>query len=84
MSPPQNFINFGLIFAEQGFALVYLVSEPEFGKSEGKPDFMGPASIKLLAPGFEEFRREPFVDSNNMGIFGFSRGEDGSVALGTN
>ena len=80
MSPPQNFINFGLIFAEQGFACLS-VSEPGFGKSEGKPDFMGPASIKALAAGFEKFRREPFVDSNNMGIFGYSRGGMGASLL---
>ena len=72
-SPAQNSINFGLIFAEQGFACLS-VSDPGFGKSEGKPDFVGPDSIKALAAGFEKFRREPFVDSNKMGIFGYSRG----------
>ena len=79
-SPAQNFINFGLIFAEQGFACLS-VSDPGFGKSEGKPDFVGPDSLNALAEGFEKLRREPFVDSNRMGIFGYSRGGMGASLL---
>ena len=36
-----SFITLGMIFAGQGFACLSL-AEPGFGKSEGKPDFMGP------------------------------------------
>lgn len=68
-----NFINFGIIFAGQGFACLS-VAEPGFGKSEGKPDFMGLDSIKAFAEGFKKFKRERFVDANKMGVFGYSRG----------
>ena len=68
-----GFINFGMIFAGQGFACLS-VAEPGFGKSEGTRDFMGPNSIKAFAAGFHRFKREPFVDPNKMGVFGYSRG----------
>ena len=35
---------------------------------------MGPDDIKAFAVGFKKFKREPFVDSEKMGIFGYSRG----------
>jgi dipeptidyl aminopeptidase/acylaminoacyl peptidase len=73
MSPAAYFINFGLIFAEQGFVCLS-VAEPGFGKSEGQRDFMGPNSIKAFAAGFEKFKHEPFVDADKMGVFGYSRG----------
>jgi len=61
------------LFAQQGFACV-AISEPGYGKSEGQPDFMGPASIDAFKVGFEKFEREPFVDRKKMGVFGYSRG----------
>lgn len=63
----------GTIFAQKGFACV-AISELGYGKSEGKPDFMGPASIDAFSVGFKKFRREPFVDRQKMGVFGYSRG----------
>lgn len=66
-------ISFGIILAAQGFASLS-VAEPGFGKSEGTRDFMGPNSIKAFAAGFDKFKRESFVDSNRMGVFGYSRG----------
>jgi dipeptidyl aminopeptidase/acylaminoacyl peptidase len=69
----KTFFTFGTIFAGQGFACV-AISEPGYGKSEGKPDFMGPDSIEAFAAGFKKFKSEPFVDSEKMGIFGYSRG----------
>lgn len=66
-------ISFGIILAAQGFASLS-VAEPGFGKSEGARDFMGPNSIKAFAAGFDRFKRESFVDSNRMGVFGYSRG----------
>ncbi|HJX91769.1 MAG TPA: hypothetical protein VJ372_14810 [Pyrinomonadaceae bacterium] len=47
-----SFITLGMIFAGQGFACLS-VAEPGFGKSEGKPDFMGPNSINAFAAGFK-------------------------------
>src|SRR5260370_4534709 len=35
---------------------------------------MGPSSIDAFAVGFQKFRREPYVDSEKMGVFGYSRG----------
>ncbi|MGI8732838.1 MAG: alpha/beta hydrolase family protein [Pyrinomonadaceae bacterium] len=69
----KTFFTFGTIFAQQGFASL-AVTEPGFGKSEGKADFMGPKSIEAFAVGFKKFRRESFVESEKMGVFGYSRG----------
>ena len=69
----KTFFTFGTIFAQQGFASM-AVTEPGFGKSEGKADFMGPKSIEAFAVGFKKFRSESFVDSDRMGVFGYSRG----------
>ena len=69
----KTFIGLGTFFAGQGFACLS-VTEPGYGKSAGKPDFMGPNSIAAFAVGFQKFRREPFVDSEKMGVFGYSRG----------
>lgn len=69
----KTFITFGTILAGQGFSCL-AISELGYGKSEGKPDFMGPASIEAFAVGFKKFKREAFVDGQRMGIFGYSRG----------
>ena len=69
----KNYFILGTIFAQQGFACL-AISELGYGKSEGKPDFMGKASIDAFAVGFEKFRREPYVDAEKMGVFGYSRG----------
>lgn len=66
-------LNIAGLIAREGFACL-LISEPGYGKSEGKPDFMGPMSIDAFAEGFKRFRRESFVDRNKMGIYGYSRG----------
>jgi dipeptidyl aminopeptidase/acylaminoacyl peptidase len=69
----KTFFRFGTILAQAGFACV-AISELGYGKSEGKPDFMGPASIDAFAVGFRKFKRELFVEADKMGIFGYSRG----------
>ena len=66
-------IGFGMILAGEGFACLS-IAEPGFGKSEGARDFMGPNSIKAFAAGFDKFKRESFVDSKRMGVYGYSRG----------
>jgi dipeptidyl aminopeptidase/acylaminoacyl peptidase len=68
-----DYIYLGRILAAQGFASV-AVTQPGFGKSEGKADFVGPKTIKALTEGFEKFRHETYVDPDKMGIFGYSRG----------
>src|SRR5215467_5380951 len=69
----KTLFNVGIILSQQNFACL-AISEPGYGKSEGTPDFMGPASIDAFAIGFKKFKREPFVDANKMGVFGYSRG----------
>lgn len=69
----KTLLGVGTFFAQQGFACL-AVTPPGFGKSEGKRDFMGPASIDAFATGFRKFRHDPYVDSTKMGIFGYSRG----------
>ncbi len=61
------------ILAQQGFACLS-VEQPGFGKSQGKRDFVGPATVKALVTGFKKLQREPYVDAKKMGIFGYSRG----------
>jgi dipeptidyl aminopeptidase/acylaminoacyl peptidase len=60
-------------FARHGFASV-AITLPGYGKTEVRPDYVGPNTVEMLRVGYEKFRREPFVDAARMGIFGFSRG----------
>jgi dipeptidyl aminopeptidase/acylaminoacyl peptidase len=69
----KTFFTFGTMLAQQGFASL-AITEPGFGKSEGKADFMGPKSIEAFAVGFKKFRRESFVEPEKLGVFGYSRG----------
>jgi dipeptidyl aminopeptidase/acylaminoacyl peptidase len=69
----SGFMTLATAFAQQGFACLS-VEQPGFGKSQGKPDFVGPNTIRALIAGFKKFRREPYVNSKKMGIFGYSRG----------
>jgi dipeptidyl aminopeptidase/acylaminoacyl peptidase len=66
-------LTFATILVRQGFACL-AISELGYGKSEGPPDFMGPASIEAFAVGFKKFRDESFIDAEKMGVFGYSRG----------
>jgi dipeptidyl aminopeptidase/acylaminoacyl peptidase len=69
----RDYIALGSRFAQEGFACV-AVTQPGFGKSEGKPDFAGPGTIRALIAGLDKFKREPYVDAKRIGIFGYSRG----------
>jgi dipeptidyl aminopeptidase/acylaminoacyl peptidase len=69
----KGYITLGTILARQGFACLS-VAHPGFGKSRAKPDFVGPNTIKTLAKVFKKFQREPYVDAERMGLFGYSRG----------
>ncbi len=66
-------LTLGTVLAQQGFACLS-VEQPGFGKSQGKRDFVGPATVKALITGFKKLQREPYVDAKKMGIFGYSRG----------
>ena len=69
----RDYIPMGLRFAKEGFACV-AITPRGFGKSAGKPDFVGPKTIAALEAGFQKFRKEPYVDGSRMGVFGYSRG----------
>lgn len=69
----QGYITLGRILAQQGFAGLS-VDHPGFGKSKSKPDFVGPKTVTALIAGFKKLQREPYVDKEKMGIFGYSRG----------
>jgi dipeptidyl aminopeptidase/acylaminoacyl peptidase len=69
----RDYIPLGIMFAGEGFACV-AITQPGFGKSQGKPDYVGPHTLKALTAGWNKFKQEPFVDSKRMGIYGHSRG----------
>jgi dipeptidyl aminopeptidase/acylaminoacyl peptidase len=69
----RDYIPLGLRFAKEGFACV-AVTQRGFGKSAGKPDFVGPKTVAALEAGFQRFRKDPYVDGSRMGVFGYSRG----------
>jgi len=73
MQTARDWIPSGLTYARAGYAGV-AVSQPNYGKSEGPGDFVGPKTIKTLTAGYRRFQREPFVDAKRMGIVGYSRG----------
>ena len=68
-----DLIPLGSALAQNGFAAV-AVSQPSFGKSQGKADYVGPLTLKVLTEAFQKFKKESYVDAERMGIFGFSRG----------
>jgi dipeptidyl aminopeptidase/acylaminoacyl peptidase len=80
--PATGFITLGIIFAGQGFASLS-VGQPGSGKTEVELDFVGPKTIKAMIAGYEKFKREPYVDSNKMGIFGYSRGGMAAALMAT-
>ena len=80
--PATGFITLGIIFAGEGFASLS-VGQPGSGKTEVELDFVGPKTIKAMIAGYEKFKREPYVDSNKMGIFGYSRGGMAAALMAT-
>jgi dipeptidyl aminopeptidase/acylaminoacyl peptidase len=68
-----DLISLGVALARENIAAVG-ISQPGFGRSQGKPDYVGPNTLKVLKEGFEKFKRESYVNRNKLGIYGFSRG----------
>ena len=77
-----GFITLGMIFAEQGFAS-FSVGQPGSGKTQVELDFVGPKTVEAMIAGYEKFKREPYVDSKKMGIFGYSRGGMAAALMAT-
>lgn len=69
----RDYLPAGIRFAKEGFAAI-AITQRGFGRSEGKPDFVGPKTMAGIEEGFRRFRRESYVDSARMGVFGYSRG----------
>lgn len=78
----KTLLGIASFLVSHGFACL-AVTPPGFGKSEGKSDFMRPASIDAFAVGFRKFRQDPSVDKTKMGIFGYSRGGMAASLLAT-
>jgi dipeptidyl aminopeptidase/acylaminoacyl peptidase len=76
------FITLGMIFADQGFAC-FSIGQPGSGKTQIKPDFVGPRTIKAMIAGYEKFKRYDYVDATKMGIFGYSRGGMAAALMAT-
>jgi len=68
-----DLISLGVALAREGIAGVG-ISQPGFGRSQGKPDYVGPKTLQVLKEGFKKFKRESYVNRNRLGIYGFSRG----------
>ena len=77
-----GFITLGVILAGEGFASLS-VGQPGSGKTQVELDFVGPRTVKAMIAGYEKFKREPYVDSRRMGIFGYSRGGMAAALMAT-
>ncbi len=69
----RDYIPIGIQLAREGFVCL-AITQPGFGRSEGKPDWVGPYTINTLIKGYQKLKKETFVDSENIGIYGYSRG----------
>jgi dipeptidyl aminopeptidase/acylaminoacyl peptidase len=69
----RDYIPMGIRFAREGFACI-AITQRGFSKSTGQADFVGPQTIASLQAGYAKFRQEPYVDKEQMGLFGYFRG----------
>ncbi|HET9235156.1 MAG TPA: alpha/beta fold hydrolase [Candidatus Eisenbacteria bacterium] len=76
----RDYVPFGVRLSAQGFACL-AVTMPGFGRSAGTPDFCGPRTIAALETALVRFRKEAFVDSARMGVYGYSRGALAAATL---
>lgn len=75
-------ISLGSRLAAAGFACMS-ISQPGFGKSEGKADFVGPMTMRTVDSAFERLKVLPSVDPAKLGVFGYSRGAMAASLLAT-
>lgn len=68
-----DYIPTGLMFARAGYACI-AITQPGFGRSDGKRDWVGPGTLKAMEAGYDKLKKESFVDESRIGLFGFSRG----------
>lgn len=77
-----DYVPLGLRLAREGYACVS-ISPRGFGKSTGKPDFVGPKTIDPMEACFRRFSKEDFADPSRMALFGYSRGAMAASLLST-
>ena len=77
-----DYLSLGRTLGQQGYASL-AITQPGFGKSTGKADYVGPETIKTLTEGFKKFQRESYVDPDRMAVFGYSRGGMAASLLAT-
>jgi dipeptidyl aminopeptidase/acylaminoacyl peptidase len=73
-------LNLANRLAQEGTAIL-LVSQPGYGRSEGSPDWAGPATIAALSAALDRLENTPGVDSKRIGIWGISRGATAATLL---
>jgi dipeptidyl aminopeptidase/acylaminoacyl peptidase len=77
-----DFVPKAVRFAQAGLVCL-TISEPGFGRSEGKPDFCGPNTLKAISIGIRKLLKETWIDDNRLGIMGYSRGATTASLLAT-
>ncbi len=77
-----DFVSKAVRFAQAGFVCL-TISEPGFGRSEGKPDYCGPNTIAAISAGVKKLLSESWIDSSRVGIMGYSRGATTAALLAT-
>lgn len=78
----RDYIPFAVPLASEGF-VVLSITQPGWGKSEGKADFVGPNTMNVVEAAFERLRLESGVDPKRVGVFGYSRGAMAASLLTT-
>jgi dipeptidyl aminopeptidase/acylaminoacyl peptidase len=61
------------IIASRGYVAAAL-SQPGYGDSDGPPDYCGPFTQDATMVAVDFLRRQPFVDSKRVALYGYSRG----------
>jgi pimeloyl-ACP methyl ester carboxylesterase len=61
------------VIATRGYVAAAL-SQPGYGDSDGPPDYCGPFTQDATMVAVDFLRRQPFVDSKRMALYGYSRG----------
>ncbi len=72
----------GYFLSKSGFA-VFLPSQMGYGLSGGKPDYVGPKTVEGIIDGISSFLNESFVDKDQVGIWGISRGATATALIAT-
>jgi dipeptidyl aminopeptidase/acylaminoacyl peptidase len=71
----ETFVRTGRLgsMASRGYVAAAL-SQPGYGHSDGPPDFCGPFTPAAVGAAIEFLRQQPFVQSQKVALYGYSRG----------